>query len=109
MGLGEKSHQVHLIGFSMAKGLVSESGVHFQAGEHLAYREGKAFIGNPRFASLNNHLGIELSRRDDLISFCYLLVFFLKGSLPWDSLLGKSTRELEFLRQFDTKYSTMPE
>ena len=51
---------------------------------HIPYREGKDFRSNPRFASTSAHLGIELSRRDDLEMISYTLLYLLKKSLPWD-------------------------
>ena len=62
--------------------------------QHIPYRESKPFIGNSLYASVNAHLGAELSRRDDLISIGYILIYFLKGMLPWHDIKIKGDDRL---------------
>lgn len=47
------------------------------------FRNDKTFMGTPRYASLAAHLGYEIARKDDLESLFFVILYFLRGSLPW--------------------------
>lgn len=87
MGRGEGAHMPHLIDFGLSK--------RFQNAEnmrHIEYRENKAVVGTPSFASTGAMKGCEQGRRDDLESLGYVLVFLLRGSLPWQGVTTATTR-----------------
>ena len=114
MGLGKRANQVYMIDFGLAK-KYRDSRTH----QHIPYREHKNLTGTARYASLNTHLGIEQvtfravqnmiltylsvlvlncskreqSRRDDMESMGNVLLYFLRGSLPWMGLKAQTKRE----------------
>lgn len=49
----------------------------------MDYKENNTFLGCLKLLSINGHSGINLTRRDDLESLGYMLIYFLKGYLPW--------------------------
>ena len=51
--------------------------------KHIPFIENKQFIGTNRYAPIAAHLGQELGRKSDLESLFYVMLYLLKGYLPW--------------------------
>lgn len=80
MGLTQES-KVYIVDFGLAKQFAVSRVV-----PHVKYNNKKCMIGTARYASINAHLGIEQSRRDDLESLGYVLLYFYLGNLPWQGI-----------------------
>nr|CCW03272.1 similar to Casein kinase I [Lupinus angustifolius] len=58
------------------------------SGQHVEYDQRPDMFGTVRYASVHAHLGRTASRRDDLESLAYTLIFLHKGRLPWQGYQG---------------------
>ena len=89
MGLGVRYNVVNIIDFGLAKRLTNS-----KTSKHISFRDDhKHLVGTPLFASINAHHGIEISRRDDLESILYCLIYLIKGELPWSKKCNSATTE----------------
>ena len=88
VGIEDKSNIIYMIDFGLAKKYKENKTM-----DHIPYRENRQMMGTARYASINNHLGIEQSRRDDLEAIGYVLIFFMKNRLPWQGIEGTSKEE----------------
>lgn len=108
IGLKNSSNKIHIIDFGLSNKYRSS-----KTKEHYPIKENQPLVGTLNFASLNALKGIgksifnsEQSRRDDLESLCYMLIYFLTGSLPWDDL--KIKEDAKKIKRITELKATMP-
>lgn len=99
MGTKEGRDILYIIDFGLAKRFQQPNG------EHIPFQTGKGLNGTVRYSSVNAQLGFELSRRDDLESLGYMLIYLLKGKLPWSKAKGESRKE-KYAKILEIKAST---
>jgi serine/threonine protein kinase len=76
--------KLYLIDFGLCKPYLNKNG------EYNSFKKTTSLIGSKNYASINAHECNELSRRDDLESLCYMLLYFYYGFLPWNDILDEN-------------------
>jgi len=74
LGYGETTQNIYLIDFGLCKVLPTEQ------------KKTHGLIGSLSYASINSHDKEDLTRRDDLESLGYMLLYFYIGYLPWQTI-----------------------
>ena len=88
IGCEEKSKYIYLLDFGLSKKYRSS-----RTKKHFPFVQNKILIGNARYSSINALDGGTQSRRDDLESLGYLLLYLLLGRLPWQGHLSRSKED----------------
>ena len=85
---GHKDNQkLYCIDFGLAKKFVTKDG------QHIRFRDDRKFCGTARFSSIASHVYHEQSRKDDLESLGYILVYLFKRKLPWQNIKCEDKHE----------------
>jgi len=88
IGRGNKKNIIYAIDFGLSKKFRDS-----KTGLHIPYRDGKDLTGTARYASINTHLGIEQSRRDDIEAVGYMMIYLMKGRLPWQGQVNSNPKK----------------
>ncbi|XP_017044896.1 casein kinase I [Drosophila ficusphila] len=88
MGLGNHCSKLYLIDFGLSKRYRER-----ESEVHIPYRRDRNLTGTVRYASINAQMGVEQSRRDDLESLCYCVMYFNLGKLPWQGITAVNKKQ----------------
>ena len=103
IGRGNNSHIVYILDFGLSKKYWSS-----KQNKHIPFCTNKKLTGTARYASINALSGCEQGRRDDLESIGYIIMYFIRGSLPWQGL-KVNKKEDRYKKICDKKKSTSAE
>lgn len=101
VGKGSTEQTIYIIDFGLSKRYRDE---HTRI--HIPLKENRNLTGTARYASRNAHNGLEQSRRDDLESIGYVILYLIRGSLPWQGLKCKDkTDKYQKIKEMKMEYT----
>ena len=103
IGREEKSKYIYMLDFGLSKKYRSS-----KTKKHFPFIQNNKLIGNARYSSINALEGGTQSRRDDLESIGYLLLYLLLGRLPWQGYISHS-KDDKYYKIKEIKRQTKPE
>jgi serine/threonine protein kinase len=80
----ETLKKVNIIDFGLSR-------IYIKDGTHIPNKQNSSIVGTMRYISTHIHEGNVYSRRDDIISILYVIIYLLKGKLPWCGLKVESS------------------
>ena len=80
-GNDDESKQLYAVDFGLSKTYIN-----YTKKSHIAMQNSNSIIGTPTYVSVNGHKLLELSRRDDLESLGYMLIYIYTGKLKWQKV-----------------------
>ena len=102
LGVGNMEKFLFLIDFGLSRKYRSST-----TKKHYPFEQTKKLVGNARYSSINALEGGTQSRRDDLESLGYMLIYLCLGRLPWQGLLSNS-KEDKYYRIREVKMKVTP-
>lgn len=92
-------NSLHIIDFGFCKSYIDTDK------NHISFKKISSLIGSKNYASINAHDHFELSRRDDLESLCYVLIYLNKGTLPWKNTENENEIKMLKLKILNTTFA----
>lgn len=80
-------NKLYCIDFGLSKRYITKNN------EHISFANTRKFVGTARYSSIASHRQKEQSRKDDLESIAYILVYLYKARLPWMGIKHKDKKE----------------
>lgn len=92
-------NKLYLIDFGLCKKIIFNN-------KHNQIKKTSGIIGSKNYMSINSHNHIELSRRDDLESIGYMLLYLYNGTLDWNN--ESNEIKISSMKQNILNYDNIP-